>query len=191
MLRLSWLVVLISVFGAELYAQCGSTCNPVGSPSGVPENGYTWVWNTTTCRLPHPFALCWRRVGKARTSTRRLSRLRVGPAPPPNQFALQIISARSVPSNRRVCARYFFAGSAAYPTPHPSPPASPESNTRARAGAEMPPASSGSYSDAFGVAHGFIASPNSQSRARPESSFTKTAARPRHAFRRASTSGMI
>lgn len=49
MLRLAYVLALISVSATTLFAQCGQPCNPVGSPSGVPENGYTWVWDTATC----------------------------------------------------------------------------------------------------------------------------------------------
>ena len=50
MLRTGFMLALISAFATALYAQCGGQCNPVGSPSGVPESGYTWVWDYTTCQ---------------------------------------------------------------------------------------------------------------------------------------------
>jgi len=49
MLRVGLMLALISTFATTLCGQCGAPCNPVGSPSGVPENGYTWVWDYSSC----------------------------------------------------------------------------------------------------------------------------------------------
>jgi len=47
MLRLMCAPILVFASTSMLLGQC--QCNPVGSPSGVPENGYTWVWSYSSC----------------------------------------------------------------------------------------------------------------------------------------------
>lgn len=50
-LRVICALILGVTLTPKLSAQCNSSScpTPVGSPSGFPENGYTWIWNTSTC----------------------------------------------------------------------------------------------------------------------------------------------
>lgn len=50
MLHLRCASILALALAPMLWAQqCTAPCDPVGSPSGVPENGYTWVWDYNSC----------------------------------------------------------------------------------------------------------------------------------------------